>query len=158
MEIGQAYTAQFDNATAGLNGGVPYDLVIISTTASVPVLLERAVFTCNATGSQIQRIQLAIKSSAGAAATALATTNLPTGSGSNVTPAASSTVSYNATTAGTLVRSIDSQEWNQLAPYEFNQRPSGLLIPVSGFAAFTLTAAPGTSFIYSFTLEFREIK
>lgn len=158
MEIGQSYTAQFDNATAGLNGGTPYDLVVLATSASVPVLLKRAVFTCNATSSQIQRLQLSIKSSAGAAGTALATTNLPTGTQSNVSPAASSTVTYNCTTAGTLVRAIDSQQWNQLAPYEFNQNPSGLLVPVSGFVSFTMTAAPGVAFIYSFTLEFNEIK
>lgn len=159
MEIGQAYTAQFDNATAGLNGGTPYSIVQIATSASVPVLLQRAVFTCNATASQIQRLTLHTNTVAGGAGTALATVNLPTGTNSAVSPAASSTITYNLTTigAGTL-RNMDSQQWNQLAPYEFNQYPAGLLIPVSSFGCFSLTAAPGTSFIYSFTLEFREIK
>lgn len=158
MEIGQAYTAQFDNATASLNGAIPYDLVVLATTATVPVLLERAVFTCNATGSQIQRLQLCRRSTGGSGGTALATTNLPTGSGSAVSPAASSTVTYNVTTPGTLTLAMDSQQWNQLAPYEFNERPSGLLIPPSSFVGFFMPAAPGVAFIYSFTLEFREIK
>lgn len=159
MEIGQAYTAQFDNATAAVNGGVPYTITQLATTASVPVLLQRAVFTCNATASQIQRLVLHLNTVTGAGGTALATVNLPTGSSSAVSPAASSTISYNLTTVGGgTLRNMDSQQWNQLAPYEFNEYPSGILIPVSSFACLSLTAAPGVSFIYSFTLEFREIK
>lgn len=159
MEIGQGYTAQFDNATAGLNGGVPYTLVQMATSASVPIFVQRAVFTCNATGSQIQRLQMATKTAAAGAGTALATVNLPRGAESYVTPAASTTVSYNCSTlVATGQQNIDSQQWNQLAPYEFNQYPKGILVPVSSYLCFDLPAAPGTSFIYSFTIEYRELK
>lgn len=155
IDCGQAYTLTVENLTVPASAGAtPFDLVTVGTSSSVPLLLQRVVVTANATAASIQRVQLLRRSTAGTGGTSC--TPFATNGGSSGT---STTCNYLVvTTAGTAGNPMDSQQWNEFAPYEFNQKPAGILVPVSSFISVALMALPGTTYSASFTLEFVELK
>lgn len=156
MEIGlgQRYTVTSENITVPTNSGTAFDLVQLSTSTTVPIIVDRIVATAGVTTGAIQRIALVRRSTTGTGGTG-ATANPSNASA----PAASTTCSYNiVTTVGTIGAYIDSQQWNEFAPYEFNQRPGGVLVPVSSFLCLFLPAAPGSTYVASYTVEFVELK
>jgi hypothetical protein len=156
IDCGQAYTLTVENLTVPTSpaSGAPFDLVQIATSAAVPILVRRVVVTANATAASIQRVQLLRKSAAGTGGTSC--TAFATNGGSSAT---STTCNYLVvTTTGGAGNAMDSQQWNEFAPYEFNQSPAGILVPVSGFISVSLVAAPGTTYSASFTVEFVELK
>jgi hypothetical protein len=156
MEIGlgQRYTLTVENLTVPTNSGTAFDLVQLATSSAVPIIVDRIVATAGVTSGAIQRLQLLRRTTTGTGGTG-ATPNPVNASA----PAASTTCSYNVvTTVGTAGAALDSQQWNEFAPYEFNQRPGGVLVPVSSFLSLYIPSAPGSTYVASFTVEFIELK
>lgn len=152
IDTGIPYTASQENFTAPT--GIT-DLIVLSTSSTVPIVVQRIVMTAGVTASQIVRLQLRTVNSAGTGGTGL--TNGPKPLTSSA--AAATTVAYNTvTTQGTLVSLYDSQEWNPFAPYEFNMKPGGILIAPSAFLALSQLANVTGTYPCSFTVEFVELK
>jgi hypothetical protein len=153
IDCGQGYTVTVDNFSVPISPG-SFDIVQMATTSSVPIFVTRIIATANAVAASIQRLVLMRRSTAGTGGTGV--TPKPTNGGS---AAASTTVNYNlVTTTGTAGDLMDSQQWNEFAPYEFNQKPQGILVPVSSFLSLFNPASPGVAFNASFTIEFVELK
>lgn len=156
IDCGQAYTLTVENLTVPTapSSGAPFDLLQIGTSSTVPILVTRVVVTANAVAASIQRAQLLRRSTAGTGGTGV--TAYPVNPGSS---GSSVTATYLVvTTTGTAGNAMDSQQWNEFAPYEFNQKPGGILVPVSSFLSLALMAAPGSTYSASFTVEFVELK
>jgi hypothetical protein len=150
IDTGIPYTVAFDNFTAPAS---VTDILQIATSATVPLLFQRLVVTAGVTTSNIIRVQLMLRTSGGTGGTGV-TARPMIGSA-----AASSTCSYNVvTTQGAAGNIIDDQQWNNFAPYEFNQKPAGIFVPPSGWISFFVTSAPAGTFPCSFTAEFVELK
>jgi hypothetical protein len=151
IDCGQAYTITQDNVSVGSSSTA--DIVQLQTSSTVPVLVTRIVMTANQTSATIQRVTL-LRRSAGSTG----------GSAANIYPlnggssSASSSAVYNATTVSGAGNIIDSQQWNEFAPYEFNIKPAGILVPVSSYLSLFYSATPGTGFSASFTVELVELK
>lgn len=156
IDCGQAYTLTVENLTVPTTAtaGAPFDLVQIATSSTVPILVGRVVVTANATAASIQRVQLLRRTTASTGGSSC--TPFAANGGSTAT---STTCSYLAVTStGTAGNILDSQQWNEFAPYEFNQKPGGILVPASGFISVAFMALPGTGYSASFTVEFVELK
>lgn len=154
IDTGIPYTASQENFTSPNSAT---DLIVMATTAAVPIVVTRIVMTSGSTSSSIVRVQLRTVSSAGTGGTGLSNGPKPLVG----VAAAATTVNYNTvTTQGVLVSLYDSQEWNIFAPYEFNQKPGGIFVPVSSWLAVSQIAAPSGAASYpcSFTVEFVELK
>jgi hypothetical protein len=153
IDCGQGYTITADNITVP-NTPSSFDVIQIATAATVPIFVYRIVATANAVAAAIQRVVLIRRSTASTGGTAV--TPKPTNGGS---AAASSTASYNlVTTTGTAGDQLDSQQWNEFAPYEFNQKPQGILVPAASWLSLFLPANPAAAFQASFTVEYVELK
>lgn len=152
-DTGIPYTVTAENITVPTNSGTAFDLVQLATSSSVPILVQRIVSTAGVVASAIQRVSLLSRSSSSTGGTGITPHALV---GSAV---AATTVSYsNVSSTGTGVNQYDNQQWNEFAPYEFNQKPGGIFVPVSGFLCLFLPAAPASTFPASFTIEFVEFK
>lgn len=153
IDTGLPYTVTVENITVPTNSGTAFDLVQLATSSAVPILVQRVVATAGVTTSAIQRVSLLARSTSGTGGTGVTARPLIG------TAVAATTVSYNVvTTVGTAGNIYDNQQWNEFAPYEFNQKPGGIYVPVSGFISLYLPAAPGSTFPASFTIEFVELK
>jgi hypothetical protein len=127
------------------------NLILLTTSASVPVLFQRLVVTSNQTASSILQVRLGIVTGA-TGGTAIT----PRAESGSVT--ASTTCAYVATLGTLTSPSVDAQQWNTFSPYEFNQIPKGFLIPVSTIFGLQIPVAPGAAITVSFTAEFVELK
>lgn len=162
MEIGfgQRYTVTLGRLTSGspfvvpTNSGAPFDLIQFATSPAVPVILDRVVIAAEVTASLIVPIVALRRSTTGTGGTAV--TPNPVNASA---PSAVTTVSYNVVSSvGTAGAQIDSNAWNYFAPYEFNQRPGGTLIPVSSFFSLYIPVPPSSAFNASLTAEFIEVR
>lgn len=153
IDTGIPYTVTVENITVPTNSGTPFDLVQLATSSAVPIVVQRIVATAGVTTSTIQRVSLLLRSTSGTGGTGV------TARATNGGVAASTTVSYNVVSSvGTPGNIYDNQQWNEFAPYEFNQKPGGIYVPVSGFISLYLPATPVGTFPCSFTVEFVELK
>jgi len=156
MEIGlgHRYKASVDNLTIAASPS-SYDLILFATSATVPMIVDRIVCTANITTGQILRVVLQRRSTASTGGTGVTPT--PSSPGS---PSASTTVTYlNVSTTGTGSGTpLDSQQWNEFAPYEYNVRPGGDVILPNSYLGLFLPASPASTISASFTAEFIEIK
>ena len=153
LSLGQRYTFTAENISVPTSPS-SFDIFQLATTAAVPILVDRIVATANATSAAIQRVQLLRRTSASTGGSAV--TARPTNGGSAAAVTTGATLL--TTTTGTAGDAIDSQEWNEFAPYEFNQRPEGIVVPVSSWLSLFLPAAPGSGYSVSITVEFVELK
>lgn len=156
MEIGlgHRYSASFDSLTIATSPA-SYDLILLAPAAAVPIIVDRIAATAAAGTGTLQRVTLQLRSTASTGGTAV----VPKAA-SNASPAASTTVTHlNLSTTGTASGTpYDSQIWNQFAPYEWNEKPGGILIPPAFFLALFLPAAPTSTIAASYVVEFIELK
>jgi len=155
IDTGVPFTVTFNNIQITTAATV----IAQVTTVTCPILLQRIVLTSNATASQTQYLELAYMSAAASGGTSLTPYSTSAGAGTaGSTNTALSTWLGVTTTLGTVGKVYDGQWWNNFAPYEFNEKPSGLLIPPSTSVALTCLAAPAASFYSSLTAEFVELR
>lgn len=163
MEIGlgHRYKVSVDNITIPASSTqATGDLFMIAPASNVPIIVDRIVVTASALAGAILRAVLTRRSTASTGTANGGGTVTPVAS-SPASPAASSTVSYNigssaiGTASGTP---LDSQQWNEFAPYEFNVRPGGELIVPGTFLSLFLPAPASTTLSASFTIEYIEVK
>ena len=156
IDCGQAYTITVPAMTIPTTAaaGSTIDIFNIATSSTVPILVTRVVATAAQTAAAIGQVQLMRRSGAGSGGTGVSA--LPTNGGSS---ASSVTATYLVvTTIGGAGNVMDSQQWNEFAPYEFNQKPSGVLVPSSGFLSLALVGLPAGTYTAAFTVELVELK
>jgi hypothetical protein len=153
--IGHSYTAAGGQISFGYNSGTGYDALLLAAASTVPVILRRLILTASQTAAVIWPVQIFRRSAASTGGSAVVA--LPNSPGS---PAASTTVTYgNVSSTGAAVgTSADSQEWNQFGPYEYDQRPQGLLILPATWCGIYFQAPQSAGFTGSFRVEFDEVK
>jgi hypothetical protein len=153
--IGQRYKVSVDNLTLATSPSA-YDLILFAPASNIPFAIDHMLVTAAQTTGTILRAVLMRRSTASTGGTAV----VPTPAGSPAAPAASTTVTYlNTSTVGTASGTpLDSQEWNELAPYEYDVRPNGDLIVPGTWLCLYLPVAPGAGIQVSFTAEFTEYK
>lgn len=154
LGFGHRYKASFNNLTVPLSPSA-FDLIMIAPASNVPVLVDRIVCTAGVSAGGLIQVVLTRRSTASTGGTAIT----PTPS-SPSSPAASCAVTYlNVSTVGTVSGTpLDSQWWNEFAPYEYNVRPGADLIVPGTWASLYIPAAPTATFPASFTVELIEIK
>ena len=153
IDCGQAYTITYDNFTVP-NSGAPFDVFQLSTAALIPVFISKIYLFANASSAVIQRIQ------------ALRRTTASTGgSAANINPESpgSSAASCTAlviptTTTGTAGAVLDTQQWNEFAPYQYDLTPRGILVPAASWFNLSCPANPAATFQASIMLEIVELK
>jgi hypothetical protein len=130
------------------------DMLQIAPANNVPLLLHRIVITANQLSAQTIGLLLLHRTTASTVGTALTPTNdSPAG------PAASASVTYNlSTSTGTAGAIIDSQIWEEFAPYEFNNYPDGVIIVPGTWCCLLLLNNGNPTFGAAFSVEFTEIK
>jgi hypothetical protein len=155
LGFGQKYKASASVVSLAVNGGTGYDFLQIAPANNVPLALTRLIMTSNAVSAVVLPLVLTRRSTASTGGTALVPVNTsPAG------PAASCAVTYNnvTTTGAASGTPLDSQEWNEFAPYQYDVNPSADLIVPGTWCGLYVPTPPGVALPVSFTLEFTEIK
>ena len=155
MEIGlgHRYKASVDNITIPTSPSA-FDLILLAPASNVPIIVDRIVATASVLTGAILRLVLTRRSATSTGGTAL----VPTPS-SPASPSASTGVTYLTTAQGAASGTpLDSQQWNEFAPYEFNVRPAGELIVPGTWLALSIPAVAASTVTASFTVEFIEVK
>src|ERR1017187_4319473 len=154
-DVGQRYTVSVDNLSLPTTPSA-YDLLLFAPAAGIPIALDYLLVTAAQTAGTILRMVLTRRSAASTGGTGV----VPTPGGSPAAPSASTTVTYvNSSTVGTVSGTpLDSQEWNELAPYEYDVRPSGRLIIPGTWLGLFLPVAPASGIQVSVHAEFVEYK
>src|SRR5581483_982365 len=126
MEIGlgQKYGFQVSHATLSTNASNPLDIFTITAASGIPVILQRFVVTAAITQGQSIPATVVVRSTTGSGGSTSAMSAQPEPPSGAAT---SSTLAYNVTTVGTLVKTVAAVEWELFGSYEFNRKPGGIL-------------------------------
>lgn len=148
---GLMYTANVSNTSSGT---AVTDILVIGTSAAVPVLVHEWRMTSAATTDTRLVVQILRRSTGPTGGTA----QTPRALNSRNTVAAASTVTSFDTTPGTAGNIIESELWSVLVPYSRIYTPDErIYIPVSGWLALSFTTAPGAAVNISADVFFEEL-
>lgn len=148
---GLMYTAQITNVSSGT---AAVDVLVIGTSASVPVLIHEWRVTSNAVADARLSLQVIRRSGAPTGGTAVT----PRALNPRNTVAAASTVTSLPSSNGTPGNVLDPELWSVLVPYSRIYTPDErIYIPVSSWVALTFATAPGSAVNISASVYFEEL-
>ena len=148
---GLLYTATLNNTSSGTS---VTDVLVLETSATVPILIHEWRMTSAATVDTRLVAQILRRTTAHTGGTTIT----PRPLNSRNTLAAATGVFGVDTTPGTAGVIIESELWSVLVPYSRIYTPDErIYVPISGFLALSFTTAPGSAVNLSADVFFEEL-
>ncbi len=154
MEIGcgQKYDITAPGIAIPVTGS-SFDLWVVTAAPNVPVLIERAVVTCNYDAAGTLAVQLVKRSASGSGGSAMTIAAEPTSA-----PAASMSANWGVTTLGAVKATMDPEYWQLFSSWEMNRRPGALLITPGESLALNVPGGNAFTALASIHIEAIEVK
>ena len=148
---GLMYSANLSNTSSGT---AVTDVLVLETSATVPILIHEWRMTSAATVDTRLVVQILRRSTAHTGGT----TVTPRAMNTRNTVAAATGVFAIDTTPGTAGNIIEAELWSVLVPYSRIYTPDErIYVPISGFLAMAFTTAPGSAVNISADVFFEEL-
>jgi hypothetical protein len=136
---GLLYNFSFPVTTSGTSS---VDVMVLGTTAAVPILIHEIRLTSQATTDVRLNLQLLRRTTGPTGGTTV--TGKPLNKRNTV--AAASTFTYLDTTPGTAGDILENEQWSVLVPFSRIYTPDErIYVPVSGWIALFFATAPGSA-------------